>query len=238
LQQHDAKAAEEDLHIVLKNPNLHVLQVSQALLTLRRIQPSAISGLRDFPAYRELPAESKATILLELAKQPGCLPNVVPFIEEVLPSLSGQTGLDLRFQLALHAISQRQFDAAMQLLGERPTESSAIHDCFNYAMAEWGKMGIPPIDLFKYVVLGHEATKARRSDPNYLQCVGLSYAMVGDLEKAKQQLTIAQHRALVTARPIFSCWTYSVVERDDFLTHVDEMQARMVESNLHPPVLK
>jgi MinD-like ATPase involved in chromosome partitioning or flagellar assembly len=132
------------------------------------------------------------------------------------------------YELALCRIAQKRFEAAMKLIAPDPLllNELGIGQSFNYAMAEWGATGHPPMGLFRRVLLIHEQSP-RDTGPNYLQCIAIASFVIGRLPDAQNYINLAReaiNHAEVNQEEliedesteeekIFSAWRYLYVDR-------------------------
>jgi MinD-like ATPase involved in chromosome partitioning or flagellar assembly len=237
-QRDDQAGAESDLQFILARRDLDAIQVSRAIHTLASINPTALGRLGQLAAFSSVDADGRASLLLEFVhNSPGGLAQVVYELEQLASeSFTLDTNRVLvQNALVLNRIQQRNFGDAMALIGDRPTPASAQNDLFNYAMAEWGESRVVPTDLFS-AVLANEATRTEKN-PNYLQCLGIANAVLGDVDRARTLVQSAKQQALQSRRPLFSAWTYATVTAKDFAVHVDEMLRELDAGVVKPPIV-
>jgi hypothetical protein len=114
-------------------------------------------------------------------------------------------------------------------------------DVFNYGCAEWGAAGTPPVEIFSRFLEIIETQKLFPviEDPNFLQCLSLTYFVCGKSVDASQALARAI-KAIENMPPqlVFSCWRYLYVKRNDFRQDLEEMAAAMQARNLVPSYMK
>ena len=109
---------------------------------------------------------------------------------------------------------------------------SDIRDAFNYAMAEWGQTGVPPKDLFARVV---ELGKSKdNSNANYLQCMAISYFVVGNYVEARNSVKLARSEIRLNPRRIFSAWRYLETATNQFRADLDAIDSLINGSNMLP----
>ena len=143
----------------------------------------------------------------------------------------------LTHESSLLAIRLGDFEDAIQLLNPKAKlpEDLEISQLFNLAMAFWGKNGKPTQHLFQLVIQKDlQDNEDQGLDPNYLQCISICYAVLGDKESAYSYL--AKARKALTSRNSreFSAWTYSRVPPKDFATHLDELEKFIGGSDVTP----
>jgi MinD-like ATPase involved in chromosome partitioning or flagellar assembly len=129
----------------------------------------------------------------------------------------------------LALIGTGDYKSAIRLIGDRGIvlRSTAIESVFNLACAEWGLTGNPPRDLFERVLELSQSDR-RPKDPNFLQCLAMSYYLLGDDIKAKE-LVVNARRAIANSPPArnFSAWRYLNVDRIEFRSDIDEIRNQM-----------
>jgi tetratricopeptide (TPR) repeat protein len=129
--------------------------------------------------------------------------------------------------LELCLIAQEKYDQAMVIIADnRPaaSEFKDIQDAFNYAMAEWGKTGSPPRDLFSQVI---ELSKGQNNrGVNYLQCIAIAYLCIDDMENADKYVSRALREIRMRPNRAFSAWRYLQASPNEFrqdLTSIQKM---------------
>jgi len=133
----------------------------------------------------------------------------------------------LNHELALASIGIGDYDTAIEILKPEADDeaSMSIQDAFNLAMAMWGHERMPPVKMFA-LVSNKDAESPLDSDKaaNYLQCLAITHAALGNLEPAKSFLAEARKR--IGSRPAreFSAWSYSKVTPRVFRSHLDEIE--------------
>jgi hypothetical protein len=155
--------------------------------------------------------------------------------------------------LMMAAIAAGEYKHAMQVFGDRSLalHSEEIAHAFNFACAEWGLTGKPPEDIFAHVAkLGDEESLAtgkvaradvrERPDVNFLQCMAMTYSVLGEHSKAIRSLAMARRTILLMPpMPLFSCWRYLTVNRHGMTMDLEEMRAKMKDrSRLVPKFLQ
>ncbi len=133
--------------------------------------------------------------------------------------------------LILALIAQSKFQEAMAMISKNRADllQGEIADAFNYAIAEWGATGIPPRDLFTRVA----ELRIDRADPNYAQCQAMAFWAIGDIGEANKQAALALER-LDDYDPIFSCWSYLLVEPRVFREDIAAMKY-LIDTNIGLP---
>jgi hypothetical protein len=101
-------------------------------------------------------------------------------------------------------------------------------------MAEWGKTGTPPHDLFSRVV---ELSKSGKDQGlNYLQCMAISYFCVYDIENADKYLARALREIRMRPDRTFSAWRYLETSPSEFRQDLMSMQKKMIAGEKFIPL--
>jgi hypothetical protein len=164
-----------------------------------------------FPAIIRQDAATRLLIAEELMRDVQALPAV----ERILRGIEDDNSVDAaikggaRNRLCLCFIAQEKYDNAMATISEKRSRVEEINDirnAFNYAMAEWGKTGTPPRDLFSRVI---ELSKSENEQSaNYLQCMAIANFVIGDRDQAHEYVNRALREIRVNPRMVFSSWRY------------------------------
>jgi hypothetical protein len=124
-------------------------------------------------------------------------------------------------------IAQEKYDQAITIIAKkRPmaSEFMDIRDAFNYSMAEWGKTGSPPHDLFFQVI---ELSKSQNDRGlNYLQCMAIAYFCINNPENAGEYVKRALREIRIRPSRSFSAWRYLEASPSEFrqdLTSIQKM---------------
>jgi len=238
-QHEDDVGAESDLRFILARRDLDAIQISRAIQTLANVSPASLQNLRQFEAFAALDTDSRASLLLELVHNSAAgLDNVIGELEILAGETFSQdsTRLLVRNKIALNRIHRHDFTEAMALIGDRPGPDSTQLQLFNYAIAEWAATGQRPIDLFMSVVANESS--GPDTDPNYLQCLALANAVLGNRDRSRTLLQSAKQQALQSRRPIFSAWTYTTVPAGTFVQDVDQMLRDLEIGDVTPPIVR
>lgn len=141
-------------------------------------------------------------------------------IEKGVP-LDGLTG-----ELSLASIGIGDFKTAIEILKpvDRDEASLRIHEVFNLAMAIWGRDRFPSMKLFEIVIKKDAEDELPDLGPNYSQCIAISHATLGNIEKAKFYLAEAKKKIETETARVFSAWSYSKVTPQVFITHLEEIE--------------
>jgi MinD-like ATPase involved in chromosome partitioning or flagellar assembly len=212
-------------------------ELSRGVEILRRIQPKELLKISGTPAFSSLTGHKCAWVADEIMSSKEGLEVAVDLLSRCRKdsNLTVMVERSIRASLSLALIGLARFEEAMRLFGSvRPApEDLVVQDAFNYGMAEWGKIGKPPKDIFEWVVK-LDSKMGERYRANYYQCVALAFWVVGRnqdalnrIEKAKQQ---------ITEKPTsdFSCWRYLKVIPPEFKEDCDSIRKLIEGEKIKP----
>jgi hypothetical protein len=133
------------------------------------------------------------------------------------PNLSVSTGNSIRVSMSLALIGLGRFNEAVKVFGTvRPAPQDLdIQEAFNYGMAEWGKTGTPPKDMFEWVV-SLDSKRDKRYGANYYQCLAIALWVVGRNQDSLEYIKKAEDQIAEKPTPEFSCWRYMKVTPPEF----------------------
>ena len=124
----------------------------------------------------------------------------------------------------LALISIGEFPEAMELLGDIRSSfqnSNKTADLFNYAIAEWGDLKVPPLDIFERILQLSE--KQEVGYTNSLQCFALCKMALGRTAEALEDIQLAKRKAGGETR-VFSCWRYLTVNGGEMIADLEAME--------------
>ena len=98
----------------------------------------------------------------------------------------------------------------------------AVHDAFNYAMAQWGETGIVPVDLFAHILSKPHEVKPTL-EANSFQCFSIANWCVGNESRATD-LYHAMERITKVPESAFSCWSYLFRSAKPFMDDLNKMK--------------
>lgn len=237
----DSNTCNKDVQKIIGLEGTDYFVVNRALRLLKRASdeaPEQIVQYASAAAIRALPCDEK----LELAKEKHGDVYYRYFAKALLEDVLGSADCaqDVRYSsgltLALLEISLHNFEYAKELLlleGEEALHKN-VSSLFNYAICEWALSGSVPIDLFEKVVVINESEGERRRDANYLQCMAISYWATSQLDEAREYLGRARQQSMMRGKSIFSCWTFTSVNYDEFSGHLDQIEEMMAGSAIWP----
>jgi tetratricopeptide (TPR) repeat protein len=145
--------------------------------------------------------------------------------------LSDSHRSDLTGALTLNLIGQQRFSEAAALLadGVDPNQLDQ-RSAFNLAMALWGSTGELPTRYFKRVVAADDEGQRPLRSPNYAQCLAIANWAVGELDRARDDLSRARQLIISRRGPEFSAWRYLTVSTTVFLDDLKEI-GRLIEGD-------
>lgn len=129
--------------------------------------------------------------------------------------------------LAMASIGIGDFNTAIEILKPSSDVNTSldIADAFNLAMAMWGRDQVPPLDIFNIVIMKNTENPANSDiGANYLQCIAISHAILGNVESAKLAIDASRKAIEGGAAREFSAWSYSKVTPQVFLSHLEEIE--------------
>ena len=226
--------AVRDLYSMLDSQSIDLESFLEAMPVLDRLAPQLYDSLPTSKAFLSLSKKDQVFFVLQSEGKKNQLKANAEILKRLRANPefevdSGHSPEDfLVHELVLASIGTGDFETAIQLLcpDNRPLDDSSIADAFNLAMAVWGRDRRPNRDLFESVAnKDRKDPKDTRLGANYLQCMAITYSVIGDVEKAKQFLSTS--RKAITTRPQreFSAWSYSKVAPSEFLKHLDQISA-------------
>jgi tetratricopeptide (TPR) repeat protein len=131
--------------------------------------------------------------------------------------------------LTLNLIGQQRFSEAAALIpdGTDPGQLDQ-RSAFNRAMALWGSTGELPTGYFERVVAADDEVQRPLRSPNYAQCLAIANWAVGQLDRARDDLSRAKQLIISHRGPEFSAWRYLTVSTRVFLDDLKEI-GRLIE---------
>lgn len=140
-------------------------------------------------------------------------------------------------ELAIASIGIGDFNTAIEILNPSGgvITSLRIDEVFNLAMAMWGRDKVPPLDLFNNVIMQHSGqTISPDLGANYLECIAISYAILGNIDSAKLAINASRKAVEVGTAREFSAWSYSKVPPQVFLSHLNEIEKFSNGEKIYP----
>jgi hypothetical protein len=141
-------------------------------------------------------------------------------------------------------IARKDFERAMSLLAKSSAAAAALDsvaDVFNYATAQWGHAGAPPLNLFNKALDLSETAKwdsDNADSANFHQCRALMAAVVGNASVAKEALGKSrQLAAQLGASKEFSAWRYKDVSPTEFRRDLEAIERMLEGASVQPAFL-
>jgi len=215
--QGESAAGTNDL---LKLLELHGVRGRDALFAFQGLSdrcPERLYAALELESFKALPLTDRLRIGKSLMGKPNALGVAETIFRAIISEEPEQK--TARVNLSLCLINAQRYDEVMQMLGPRDRlfgEGVELPDIFNFAMAEWGAFGKPSSDLLDRFLESAPSDKSRRYDPNFFQCMAISYGLLHRTQEAKAALHDAQARIDVISVPAFSAWRYLVVSPTEF----------------------
>lgn len=130
-------------------------------------------------------------------------------------------------EVALTAIALGEFAVAVQVLEDLETPNyMQIQTAFNLAMARWGKEGAVNVELLQRVIdLDKPEGGYAEVSANYMQCLALTHALLGNLENLRFFAGEARKKISRKVGREFSAWMYARVDTRTFVEHVNKIEA-------------
>ncbi len=239
LSQGKREEALADLTEVVLSAETSPIELRSATEALKTIGVDWVKLVSQSPILEDLEPEDVSVISNALLSSPEAVQLAVRILlkgygeaddREVREALYGD--------LVLSLIANGQFADAMRQIGvdrNHVLRFGAINDVFNYAMAEWGETGSPPIDFFSRV-LDIGVSDPISDQANFHQCLALASAVTGDSVLKFEHLERATK--LLVSGSIFSCWRYLYVGRAEMLRDIDAMSRAFHTDSIAPPVFQ
>jgi MinD-like ATPase involved in chromosome partitioning or flagellar assembly len=231
-------AAISDLKRILDLRGAPIWELTGAIKLLTDLDPDQVETVITSPAVAALGPNEQIAVADSQFSSRRTLP-----IAESLARLASRKRAKRRHDpassnvIALSLIAQGRFsDAKAVLIRSAPPQGLPLELAFNYAMADWGVRGRPSARLFQRV-LDRQKQRAH-TDANFLQCMALAYWVVGNGERALQQLSDARQVISSRGGETFSAWRYLEVSPTQFSEDLDSMERMIKGERLKPLVLQ
>lgn len=234
----------EDLTSVLEAEDISAVGFSSAVQLFIQLKKEFgtpwVEDVRRSPALARVSPEDQLAVASLLTSDVDAMDLAAELASAVRKRTSDKTLTDkARTLQQLAFVGAGQFDEAMAAADddrERVLGSDNVTLVFNYAMAEWGAVRQPPLDMLQAVVtLDKENTD--RAESNYHQCLSLVHAVLGNREEALFRLDKAID-ALTPGPPIFSCWRYVHTGLREMRTDLDVQREFILSGKGEPDFLR
>ena len=219
-----------DLYEILASPTATIFELGPALQILQSID--SLWATRLDMALDRPDSEFKTLLSLStfvMSVRDG-LPPMARRMRKSMDSeiLTPEQKRQARNLAILALIGSGDFAEAKILINGEGNFSSTTQpeDLFNYAIAEWGETRMIPESLFELVADRVQVTPPR-ADPNFHQCLALTYATLGHVDLARKELDIAR-RDMNSGNMQFSCWRFLNVSDSDMLEDIAAMEEQLI----------
>jgi tetratricopeptide (TPR) repeat protein len=237
LQSRDVSAALTNVFEVFQSEDLEDDELTRGIEILRLAAPDKLLEITKTPAFRSLTFQRSSFIAYDLMWCKEGLQATIDLLSgyQKDSSLNVDTAQNIRLSLSLSLIGLSRFDDALRLFGKiRPLpEDLEVGDAFNYGMAEWGKTGTPPKDMFKRVVI-LDSKSDYGLGANYHQCLAIALWATGNKQDALGRIKKAENLAVERSKPEFSCWRYLMATPPDFQIDCKQMQRLFEGQKVYP----
>lgn len=219
----DNQAVASSALAILNDPIAMEPVIIDALVALARVNPRGVPEPSTLLSLNSADGPRLVNVARRLSAVPGAT-DLAATIGEMASSSDkrSQLPMDDSFELVNILIAGRKFDCALEisLLIEEEKGIYSVGKTFNTAMALWGSKGKPEKALFERVLALAPLADDYQEEPNFIQCLALCYAVVGQRRAMKSALerALEEMKATASGRQ-FSCWTYTTVSRQEFEAH-------------------
>lgn len=215
----DKGGALEDLLFAIAGPFDDVFDLERAIRLIRTADEKSLERVKDSPAVQSLEHQDCLRIVPSLSWNKYGLISIIAVLTRLLESqdVTVRTQRSAKFSLGLAYMGVGRFGEAKRLFDEMCSGENEVACVFNSAMAEWGRSGSPSIEQFGRVLTISDSANDRLKSANQSQCLALCAFVVGEGNRARNQLEEAL--ALIDSQgglSSFSCWRYLLVTREDF----------------------
>ena len=177
LQDKHISTALNDVFEVFQSKDLDEDELTRGIEIIRRAAPEKLLKIAKTTAFLSLSANACSQIAYDLMWYKEGLQAVVDLLSRYRKdsNLSVGTAQNIQVSHSLSLIGLSRFEEAMRLFGAvRPAPQDLdMNDTFNYGMAEWGKTGKRPKDMFERVV-ALDSKSDESQDANYHQCLAVA----------------------------------------------------------------
>jgi hypothetical protein len=222
----DVDTVREDLHFVLKSPEAKASDITASIRKLRKVDKGWLEIVAASPAVNNLKGRAMERVAEVLTEDRMGAQLAAKML------LGQRTSGGAAFastDVVLALVGAGEYQKVIALLGGKPQifRCRKIELVFNFACAEWGLVGVPPVDVFEYVLKLAEK-ETNRNDSNFQQCLAMTYYLLGKYKLAGNAVVRAKKSlsAEVTGS-IFSCWRYLWVNTNEFAEDLREMEGQM-----------
>ena len=236
VDRRDLAGAREDGLQVLSSAGLPPPLVRDAV---RLAMPAPPGDIATSSAVTSLDVDDRIWLAMALDRSPDEMAVAVAILGPLVgnEALSTAERSSANNQLALCYIGMGEYGAAADVLlhEERDIGRMDIQAAFNYSMAMWAKNGEIAPETFARVMELDQMDTSSPDEPNYPQCMAVSYWAVGESVKAIEFERRARDAILERRAPVFSCWSYRRVSAKEFEADLDELHALIYGDDSRKP---
>lgn len=202
------------------------------------------SKIEGAPVLSSLSRSAKVELAKQMMIDRRSLHGAMRIFQDVIqqPEIGDEVTAAAKSRLVLCLIALRRYDEALEQIEQIEVENSSdsenksvIAGAFNRAMADWGKHNIPSAPLFSKVAGLHTSDIP---DPNFHECMALTYAVVGKHDLARTHLKKSRNYLSANPRSHFSCWRYLEVNPTDFRTDLKAIESLIEGERLVPEFIE
>jgi hypothetical protein len=227
--------AQKDLNKMLGAPGANLESWLEATALLDQLEPTLYDNIPTSTAFKSLSLEDRLNVAFQYegsAPQLSARFQIMKQLDEdlrqrrIVPPTT-QFALALGHGLKMTSIASGNFEMAIKLFTspKKRIENMDISEAFNLGMAIWGNTGSANPQFFGRVVLCDEIENNHiNRSPNYMQCLAIAHALVGNRERAAFFIHVARSSMASKPHPEFSAWTYTRVDSREFVRHLDEIE--------------
>lgn len=227
----------EDLRNMLGAGGAELSSFLEAMSYIGQLAPELYESIPSSVAFASLDRKEKMFAALGFDSGIEQLRVQVRLLKSLLEEET-QDNEFIKNPLALALIGTGDFESAVTLLSDLVDGEASISDYFNLGMALWGHHGAPTAKWFEKVAEIDMSNAKKELSPNYLQCLGITYALLGDTAAALKCTTQAKQLMVMRPRQQFSAWTYARVSSDRFIDHLRALEDAITEkAELRPTFL-
>ena len=225
----------EDSWRVLKSEDIAPSMVREAVMRLLRLGVRQPGEIVESNAAATLEAGDKLWLAMQFDRSHDDLLVAASLCEQILtaPDHHADIVKDARNQLGMKYMGLGRCAEAVPCFRDTQGDfaTMSIDATFNYGMARWGADRFIDLKPFERVIEIDQSSEDHEEFANYLQCMAVSYWMVGETENALNRLNQAEVALTVLGeRSEFSCWRYLQVSASVFREDLSEIQA-MIEGH-------
>lgn len=233
----DFQPAVDSSFSILKEPYATVVMIADALITIANHDANELPEPASIPAIQKARPERLLAIAKRLIVAPHAAVTAAAIAElAVADDNWAWISSDEAYELVMIFIPGKKFDRAVKASGYVIADGfTGFANKFNGAIANWGLTGEPNIADFQEVIDKHK--QFDQNSPNFMQCVALSYAAIGDASNAHVFASKAIEAIRRGAhRREFSCWTYQNVPQVEFEKHCSAITSYAEKNGPGPEV--